>query len=425
MGQERDDEPDECLSLLVPETKRPRSFSSPDNSIPNGPVQRNGYESLQPHAGGLSLLFATLCIVDLFGVFPIVALPRAIINCGWMGMPLAMGVFSLQIYTARLLGRCWVMAERINPLIISFVNVPNAYDFRGPYAALADESFGPQTSRFVSILLDVTVFGGSIPNLLVVLTTVAVLKDSRQLEDIPIPAPSWEALAVAYGFDIHPMILSVQVDMNHKHQLGKAITFGFMGTCSLFLMTTIAAMWRYGGAVTPNLLQGLPSSAMLYADVFLVTLQICLSMVVGGCALFQDVEDKLGIPREFNWRRCAVRCSLVMLAVVLGLAVPRFDLIMGLIGGALTGPLMFIFPPLFYLRLSQSSMSGLRFGRTRMLVERVLLIGVVVMGVGATAAATYFSVTETVRSAHFAPPCICNVTAASRAWINDAFSYQL
>lgn len=46
-----------------------------------------------------------------------------------------------------------------------------------------------------------------------------------------------------------------------------------------------------------------------------------------------------------------VRSGLVLLAVVLGETVPRFDLVMGLIGGALTGPLMFILPPLFYARL--------------------------------------------------------------------------
>lgn len=31
---------------------------------------------------GLSIFFATLCIIDIFGVFPIIALPHAIIHCG-------------------------------------------------------------------------------------------------------------------------------------------------------------------------------------------------------------------------------------------------------------------------------------------------------------------------------------------------------
>lgn len=41
----------------------------------------------------------------------------------------------------------------------------------------------------------------------------------------------------------------------------------------------------------------------------------------------------------------------MLFAVLIGESVPRFDLVMGLIGGALTGPLTFILPPLFYARL--------------------------------------------------------------------------
>lgn len=33
-------------------------------------------------AQGLNVFYATLCVIDLFGVFPIVALPGALISCG-------------------------------------------------------------------------------------------------------------------------------------------------------------------------------------------------------------------------------------------------------------------------------------------------------------------------------------------------------
>lgn len=36
----------------------------------------------------LSLLFATLCVIDIFGVFPIIALPRAIVECGKFSLPI-------------------------------------------------------------------------------------------------------------------------------------------------------------------------------------------------------------------------------------------------------------------------------------------------------------------------------------------------
>ncbi|KAK3926752.1 Amino acid transporter AVT1B [Frankliniella fusca] len=384
--------------------------------------------------GGLSLVFATLCIIDLFGVFPIVALPRPIIDCGWLGLPLAALVFALQVYTALLLGRCWVLAENIDPTIIDksrlvrwvaaayYLTSPDRlYTARYPYAALAHMTMGPTMSKMVTVLLDVTVFGAGVPNLLVAsqniqlfglkmtdqrvdlsfcywlivlgillcpimwlgspkdmkwlavtsvctVLSVAVLTWICMLQDDTLPAtynpiwtqPSWEALAIAYGiiafqFDVHPMILTVQVDMQHKNKLGKAILGSFLVTGLLFMITTAIATWKYGAALRYNLLQGLPASTPLYVNVLLVTLQICLSMVVGGSALFQDIEDKLNIPREFSWRRCALRSSLVAVMVLLGEAVPRFDLVMGLIGGSLTGPLMFILPPLFYARLRRMS----------------------------------------------------------------------
>jgi solute carrier family 32 (vesicular inhibitory amino acid transporter) len=65
----------------------------------------------------------------------------------------------MQIYTAVVLGRCWVIAEKLDPSIVN----KNRY----PYAAIADLTYGPKASIFVTVLLDITVFGCGIPNLLV------------------------------------------------------------------------------------------------------------------------------------------------------------------------------------------------------------------------------------------------------------------
>jgi hypothetical protein len=76
---------DESLPLLVQVTKSPRHRGLHGGcGVPGTPCGRNETQSrvLPSQGGGLTFLFATLCIIDLFGVFPIVALPRAIINCG-------------------------------------------------------------------------------------------------------------------------------------------------------------------------------------------------------------------------------------------------------------------------------------------------------------------------------------------------------
>uniref|UniRef100_A0A4Y0BQZ2 Aa_trans domain-containing protein n=1 Tax=Anopheles funestus TaxID=62324 RepID=A0A4Y0BQZ2_ANOFN len=359
----------------------------------------------------LSLFFATLCVVDLFGVFPIVALPKSIISCGLYGAPLVLFVITLQIYTAVVLGRCWTIAEKLDPSIVA----KNRY----PYAAIAEFTYGRRMSVFVTVLLDLTVFGGGIPNLLVaaqnlqllgsrvsggsfeisfcywlliiglflcpimwlgspknmrtlasisvvvcssvaILTWISIGEDRSgsftPFKDITLGLPPFVQLLKAYGiiafqFDIHPMLLTIQVDMQHKRQIGKAVLFGILTTCTLSMITTFMTAYRYGMDATNNVLQILPRSWSLYLTILLVTLQLCLSSAVGNSALFQHIEDLLGASRDFTIKRCIIRSTLVWLGVLIAEILPRFDLVMGIIGGTLTGPLIFILPPLFYQRM--------------------------------------------------------------------------
>ncbi|XP_046973426.1 amino acid transporter AVT1B-like [Vanessa cardui] len=360
--------------------------------------------------GGLSALITALCIVDLFGVFPIVALPKSIISCGVYGAPLVVAVFSLQLYTAVLLGRSWLLAHEISPDIRE--------KSRFPYAAVAELAFGTKTKRLVTFLIDATVFGAGIPNFIFasqsmqlffwkitdgavgvsyciwmivlglllcpvmwlgspkdmkpvaltsvcIVTTVAVSTWVCIYLDDTSPPPSGDVLQykpsprdflVAYGiiafqFDIHPMLLTLQVDMKDSRKINSAVLGAFTITGLLFTVTSLVAANRYGNNVESNILQGIPPSVILYILALLVTLQLCFSSAVSNSALFLHIEDLLKIPREFGIQRCLLRSGIVAFAVFLGESVPRFDLVMSLVGSTLTGPLMFIFPPLFFLRL--------------------------------------------------------------------------
>lgn len=168
-----------------------------------------------------------------------------------------------------------------------------------------------------------------------------------------------------------------------------------------------------------------------------------------------------------------MRSSIVALAVFLGESVPRFDLVMGLVGSTLTGPLMFIFPPLFFLKLcylksinikqefsmsykpktSVSERERLQDGvdlsklplvSTESLPHKYQTFGsyeeiyrsyvdeynvkwydvllaslVMLLGMTATVVATYSSWSDAISSATFSPPCLLNATAAARSFIQD------
>ncbi|XP_015520927.1 uncharacterized protein mah [Neodiprion pinetum] len=359
---------------------------------------------------GLSLLFATLCMVDIFGVFPIIALPRAIIQCGWLGIPLVIFVLSLQVYTARLLGKSWIIATNLDPQL--------ARKNRYPLAAVTEMTLGPFARNCVTVLLNLTVFGGGIPSLLVasqnlqlfgikvsgekfdlsfcywllivgvllcpimwlgsprdmkwlamcstlVVTLTATLtwwciaSDNVIEEPEPVPLwPPWERFIsgyaiLAFQFDVHPTLMTIQVDMRKPKDVNKAVISSFIFTGTLFTVSTGLAAWKYGDRITANVLQLVPGGFATRAAILLAALQLCLSSAVGHTALFQHVEDKLHVRRSFSWKRCVTRSALVFLAVALGESVPRFDIVMALIGGSLTGPLVFILPPLMYSRIKK------------------------------------------------------------------------
>lgn len=125
--------------------------------------------------------------------------------------------------------------------------------------------------------------------------------------------------------------------MEDKALIGRAVCNGIFTTCALSLVTTALVYDKYGTAITPNILEALPTSYALYAVILLVTLQLCLSSVIGTSALFQQIEDVFNISRKFCIKRCIIRSLLVWISVLIGEFIPKFDLIMGIIGGTLTG----------------------------------------------------------------------------------------
>lgn len=125
---------------------------------------------------------------------------------------------------------------------------------------------------------------------------------------------------IAFQFDIHPMLMTIEVDMQNKKEIGNAVCYGLAGitsilfsfmrssikfhsfvvyvaTCTLSVITTIMAAHQYGISTPANVLEILPKSTVLYAVILLVTLQLCLSHAVGSSALFQNIEEYLNIPK--------------------------------------------------------------------------------------------------------------------------------
>lgn len=210
----------------------------------------------------------------------------------------------------------------------------------------------------------------------------------------------------------------------------------FLVSLSTFgLVATIAAI-KFGASTHPSVLETLSTSVPLDFAAFFVALQLCLSSAISNNALYQHFEDCLQISTAFNHRRCILRTTVTIIAIVVAESVPRFDLVMSLIGGALTGPLVFIFPPLLYLKmLSLRRKRSVKIELTveesygteiytlreadyhnlwpmRESIEVVLCIVIIILSVICTLVTTYINVKNTIVFVNFSKPCIYNVTKA-------------
>ncbi|KAB0790426.1 hypothetical protein PPYR_08327 [Photinus pyralis] len=466
-------------------------------------LNRQRTESSTPN---LSLLFAIICIVDVFGVFPIVSLPKAVIDCGWKGIPLVIFVCSLQMYTAVLLGKCWIIAEEIQPRIQS----KNRY----PYSALAEITYGETLAKIVTFLLDATILCAGIPNLILASQNLQLVgmnltnnefnmsfcywmiiigmvmcpflwlgspKDMKCLCTVSVCIVSsvfiliflsiisddgtassartmpyysqpyvWQNLLSGYGiitfqYDIHPTILTILVDMQNKMEIGKAVLGGFFVSLGFFSITCLAVYVHFGTEIGPSILEMLPSTITVHFCAILVAVQLMLSSAIGNSALYQHIEDYFGIPREFNYKRCIMRSVVAVFSIILAESVPRFDLVMSLLGGALTGPLVYLLPPLFFMRmltLQDAHLNTIQmeavyntavdekdtlptdFGKINhgyfkirfRKAQVAFCMFIISCGFCTTLATTYWNIVNTIRYVHFSPPCIVNIYNSTQWW---------
>ncbi|XP_042870539.1 amino acid transporter AVT1B-like [Penaeus japonicus] len=423
---------------------------------------------------GISVFTAICYMVGVFGVMPVVALPGAIVYCGWPGFLIASLLLLTEAYTATLLGRSWLLLEVFWPR-------EAATQRRYPYPALAEKAGGPILRKIVSCILDVALFGAAVPFMLLaaetlqtlvarlagldfsfcywllittffltpllwygtpkdlglvtwlgagsvvvvsLLTLISLTLDAPAVAPpAPDSTPSWTAIAycfgaVAFQFDIHPMILTVQSDMREKSRLPVAVIVAFIMAATTFGSVSVVAYTLYGQSVKTNILNNLSGGPLLYANMAIVALQMLLCLVLGINTLFQDLENKLQIPDSFGWRRICLR-TLVMLAILFVCeSIPHFGVAIELVGGFLVTPFIFIFPPIFHILIKKKAS-----GRVDV-KDLVLASNVVTIGLIGSYAATSESFIQVFQLTDFAPPCYINLTAATSSIGQDSSGFQ-
>ncbi|EDW67765.1 uncharacterized protein mah [Drosophila virilis] len=368
------------------------------------------FRAYEDEPESLSLFIAILYVVDLFGIFPFLTLPALLVRLGYFGLLLVLSIIFLQMYTSFLLSQCWTMAEYLDPSILQKRNYPYAALAElayGPYMSLlvsvlldlsifamavpsivmAAENLEAVVLRMsagqysfsycywaivVGLVICPLMWLGSpkhMRGLAIMAACVLIiivgllwycLLDAAAIgapfQGISMELPGFLTILSSYSilafqFDIHPMLLTLQIDMKRKSQVSWAALVGIAITCSVAIVGAIIAAYKFGALIASNLLQSLPTSVPFYVMLILMSLQLCFSVTVAGSAMFLQIENFFKLPESLSCKRILIRSGVLALEVLVAEFVPSFDTLMDVVGGTITGPLVFILPPLLYRRI--------------------------------------------------------------------------
>ncbi|KAA0203466.1 hypothetical protein HAZT_HAZT010690 [Hyalella azteca] len=324
---------------------------------------------------GLGYLKAGYFLVTTMVGAGFLALPRALADAGWIGVPLIILCGGSIGFSTTRLGRSWLLMEErkicFGCVIFTLVGYGIAFYIlmAGMMNSLvSDVSVCGWIIIFAVIAWPTTFFGTPkdfwpISVFAVVATAITILVILIQLYvDIPLhhdqqyPNPTIVSFSLGFsgilfafgGVSVFP---TLQNDMEDRRQWWKSVVLGFSVVLCLYLPIAISAYVIIGDAVSSNILMDISEGINVTIAMVLDIINLLLTNIICFNPVAQAFEDIFRVPNSFNWRRVVLRSSIVIFEATVALGVPDFGAILNLIGGSTIAILSFIFPPLMYMRL--------------------------------------------------------------------------
>ncbi|XP_069960260.1 uncharacterized protein [Cherax quadricarinatus] len=383
------------------------------------------------------------------------ALPNALVDVGWLGIPMML-LFCFSVsFAAIRLGRSYVILEERWP--------EYKEPARQPYMEIAYRSMGSTGRKLTMVTVVVNLFGSAtvfiilicemLASLLmyatsddscafnkcqmviivgvalipftwlgtpkdfwqasvlavtataaaVVVIIVEIFAGQESIPDHPrYPNPTVSSFSLGFGSILFAyggaaVFPTIQNDMEDRSLFWKSIYIGFTGIQTMYLPVALSGYIMYGDQVKDNILLTVDSSAAVTVAIALQIVNLLCTFIISCNPVSQTIEDVLNIPHNFNWRRCVVRSVTVLLQMLICLAIPDFGLILNLIGGSLITLCTFVLPPLMYMRLIDDH-SGPWKHRTMAMWERIFLVEIIIVGVIGGVCSTITAVYEIVEA---------------------------
>ncbi|XP_076305512.1 uncharacterized protein LOC143222640 [Tachypleus tridentatus] len=407
----------------------------------------------------LSLFTAVMFLIGTMAGSGVLLLPHALADSGWTGVLLIVVCCVNSGYCGLILARCWIiLEERWNEYQTKV---------RIPYPIIGFRASGHFMRAAVSLCLNSTLFGAATVFLLLsseliqslgdklnlsfcfwililgtilcplmwlgtpedfwpvavgslgtttfasILLFTNILMDHYNVENVvTYPTPTVKSFcfsfsAINFAIGGITTLPTIQNDMKDRSKISIAVAISYFALLVLYLPVAIAGYAGYGEQVKTNVLLSLSSGPIrttieiMLAGHFLFTFLIIINPTC------QELEEMLCVPPEFGWKRCLLRTTVMVVVVFVAETVPHFGKILNLFGGSTLTLLTFVFPPLFYMKLSYQKHPNWP-ERTVPLYQKIYFFSIIMIGLIAGAISTYSAVQEIFDASALSLPCYMN-----------------
>lgn len=258
------------------------------------------------------------------------------------------------------------------------------------------------------VFLTVLIFGAGRESMLVaicatllsilftILIIVGIVQTGRtpDFKPYPVTAKSWFLSfgKFLFAFGGHSAFPNFQKEMKNPRNFPGSVLVAYLIKLVLYVPIGLVGVNFFGSALDANILNNIDNSLKVLnvCILLLVAIQAIMSATILGNPVADMVEGIVGAPinKLLHWKRLTVRLCFVILSVAICEAIPRFDLIMSLIGGTTINAAVFILPSIFHFKLAKKD----KWWNFKITFDSLSIV----FGLGAGVVCTYASVAHIV-----------------------------
>ncbi|KAI8974408.1 transmembrane amino acid transporter protein-domain-containing protein [Pilobolus umbonatus] len=384
--------------------KKEQYTSSISSAEKEGEYASEGIIDVNRENAGTSMMayYNVVCVVAGTGTL---GLPSALKMGGWIGLFILFLSWTMSVYTGIILIRClyangkqrlttykevatsafgpiggWVtfffnawilLGAPILYMVLSGVNLNQLCV--GTVAEIGDTPWIIISCAIVAIpfvlvksmkeVAWMSAFGALATLVVVGIVIVVAGIDKPNQVNIHHDAVIWEMFPIAlstisFSFGGNVVYPHVEASMKNPQNWPKVVGAGLSTCAAMYLATAVAGYVVYGNTVVNPVYNSIPEGAARIVAIVVITIHVLLAAPILTTSFSLDVEemlnitvDRFGKVKEFLIR-AALRILIMCVIGVIACSVPNFGALMSLIGAFANCALIFIFPVVFYLKLT-------------------------------------------------------------------------